>query len=369
MSPIKLFEECHRAFVEKRSHGESIYSYLNRSGRPEILKIRMLLNSWFSLLSDEQKESYYSRLTNRKNFNGAFYEMFLLALFKKAGFIIEIEPKLDASRKQPDFLLNKNSHCVIVEATSNECSLTSKITNFTIREQVVGELNDLDLHHVKLLIYDLRILVKQKPSIKSLKSELVKHCREIESTEYADHTFLTSDQHFFSYLDRDVIFKCAFFIDTTPKNQARKTVYADSYDIKIDPIVQQLNKSVKTKKSRYGKLERPFVICVNFPNRPLDQDEILSIMNPNERRDARFIGKRPHLSNFGRMIDDSISALFISHVTPFNLPDPQYWFIKNPNAEFPIDNSFLQIDLYEVEGANFVSKASNISISEFMGII
>ena len=369
MSPMKLFEECHREFLEKRSHGESIYSYINRSVRPEIIKIRMLLNSWFSLLPDEQKESYYSRLTKIKNFNGAFYEMFLLALFNRAGFIIEIEPKLDTSLKQPDFLLNKNRHCVIVEATTNECSLTSTITNFSIREQVVGELNDLDLHHMKLLIYDLRILVKQKPSIKLLKSELVKHCREIESTEYADHTFLTSDEHVFSYLDRDVIFQCAFFIDSTPKSQVRKTVYADSYDIKIDPIVKQLNKSVKTKKSRYGKLEKPFVICVNFPNRPLDQDEIFSIMNPNERRDAGFIGKRPDLSKFGGMINDSISALFISHVTPFNLHDPQYWFIKNPNAEYPINNLFLQIDFFEVEGAYFVSKASNISISEMMGII
>jgi hypothetical protein len=69
------------------------------------------------------------------------------------------------------------------------------------------------------------------------------------------------------------------------------------------------------------------------------------------------------------LIDDSISALFISHVTPFNLHDPQYWFIKNPNAKKPIDNLAILFDYYDLEEDNFVIKLTGRFIPELMGII
>jgi hypothetical protein len=284
------------------------------------------------------------------------------------GFGVELEPNLGISRKIPDFLLTKSNDQIIVEATTNQYSLTSKVPNFNIRTQIVDELNDLELGDLRLLIYDLRLFVTQKPSINGLKKQLIDHCKEIDLNVHTNHSFVDSENDRFPYEDGNLSFNTSFFVDKKTKTQSRKTVYADSYDIGIDETVKELNKSVKIKKSRYGEFHKPFIICVNFPYMMLDQDEILSIIGPSERHRSGFVGKRPRLSALDNLIDNSISALFISFVTPFNISDPQFWFIKNPNADSPIGSDKFPIDTYENESGGFVFKPAQISISELLSI-
>lgn len=76
--------------------------------------------------------------------------------------------------------------------------------------------------------------------------------------------------------------------------------------------------------------------------------------------------KSPGLSILENIIDKSISAVFISFVIPNNIADPQFWFIKNPQADFPIGSQSLMLDSYEFENGNFVFKPAPVNIVELM---
>lgn len=159
MSPITLFEEWERESKEYKRVEESDFCFLDRSNWPKIAEIRSTLNHWFSSLPEEAKSNYKRRFMADHNFNGVFYELFLFTLFRKMGFDVVIEPVLEGNSRRPDFLLTKNEDQFFVEATTKKYSFTSRIPNYPIRQQVIGELDKLDLGDLRLLIYDLKVLV------------------------------------------------------------------------------------------------------------------------------------------------------------------------------------------------------------------
>lgn len=366
MSPITLFEEWERQSKEYKRVEESDFCFLDRSNRPKIAEIRSTLNYWFSLLPEEAKNDFKRRFMADHNFNGVFYELFLFILFKKMCFDIEIEPNLEGKSKKPDFLLTKNGGQIVVEATTNEHSLTSRIPNIKIRQHVVGELNKLDLGDLRLLIYDLKLFVGQTLSINYLKKLLLEHCKKIELTKYSNHSIIDSETERFTHQDEYLSFTTAFFVDNGKENQVKRTIYCDSYDFRIDETIKEINKSIKYKKTRYGKFTKPYIICVNFPRENLDQEEILSLLRPTSMHKHGIYCKSPGLSTLENLIDNSISAIFISFVTPYNIDDPQFWFIKNPQACFPIGPQLFMLDSYEYDNDNFVFKVAPTTISEVL---
>ena len=366
MSSIKLFQEWERQSKDYIRLNESEFSYLDRSDRPKIAEIRSTLNIWFSFLPEQSKKEFKSRFMAKDNFDGVFYELFLSYLFRKLCFDVEIEPELESNQNKPDFLLTKNKEKIIIEATTNKYTLTSKIPNIKIRQQVIDELNKLNLGDLRLLIYDLKLFVDQTPSIKNLKEQLIKHCMQIELTKRSNHSVIDSENERFTYQDEFLYFCTAFYVDMKNETQVKRTIYCDSYDIVIDETIKEINKSIKYKKTKYGNFDKPYIICINFPHENLDQDEILSLLRPLEMHRHGIYCKRPGLSMLENIIDPSISAILISFVTPYNIADPQFWFIKNPQACFPIGPQLFMLDSYEYDNDNFVFKVAPKSISEVL---
>lgn len=368
MTSSNLFEEGIRESTDPKRIGETVYQFLDRSARPGMSTIRSTLNSWFLLLPDDLKGVYLSRFKAKRNFEGAFYELFLLGLFKKMGFRVTLDPITGKNSKVPDFLLCKEQEKIYVEATRNEYSSTSKVPRFKIREQIIEELNNLDLGDLRLLINELRVFVDQKPSIKELKLQLNDHCKKINLLGYADNSFVISDDDLFPYQDENIFISASFYVKRNYKAQSKKTVVGDSYDIGADETACQLKNSIEAKKSKYGKLQKPYIICVNFPRMMLDKNEILSVYEPLQRKGKEINGKLPRSLFSESPSNNSISALIVSFVLPFNMSNPQFWILKNPNADFPIDSNQFCFDTYEYKEGTLVFTPAQISFSELIGI-
>lgn len=368
MSSVTLFDERERQSNDFKRDDESEFSFLDRSDRPKVAEIRSTLNYWFSLLPEEKKNNFKSRLKAKPkhNFLGAFYELFLFQLFVRMGFDVVIEPKLEKSDKTPDFLLTKSKDTIFVEATTNEYSFTSDIPNFTIRQQVTSELDKLDLGDFRLLIYDLKVSVNQTPSMNALKKELLEHCKKIDLTKHSNHSILDSTDERFCYEDKILHFSTAFFIEKENKSQGKRTVFGDSFDFVIDRTIENINKSIGNKKSKYGKLNKPYIICVNFPYENVHEDQISLLMRSLDMHKQGIYCKSPGLSMLENIINHSVSAVLISFLTPCNIHAPQYWFIKNPQADFPIGTQLFMLDSYEHDKDNFVFKIAPTTISEVL---
>ena len=84
-----LFDSIERRYLEAARHNENVYDYYNTSARTDITIIRNTLEGWFLNYPEHEKKELKSRF--KKDFDSAFYELFLYELFSKLG--VSIRPR------------------------------------------------------------------------------------------------------------------------------------------------------------------------------------------------------------------------------------------------------------------------------------
>lgn len=80
----KLFTDMLRTDDGPMSHGESSYSYLNNSNRIEAARIRQVLEDWYRMYKDENRNllSRFQSLDEIPHVSAAF-ELYLHKLFSR----------------------------------------------------------------------------------------------------------------------------------------------------------------------------------------------------------------------------------------------------------------------------------------------
>ena len=101
---------------------ESIFEYLQRSNRPEIIQRCRWINKWFEELPSANKSDFQNRIKagENHNFNGALFEMQLHSILRRLDFSIEIEVDFPGTEQKIDFLADSfecQHQSVYVEAT------------------------------------------------------------------------------------------------------------------------------------------------------------------------------------------------------------------------------------------------------------
>jgi hypothetical protein len=115
---VDLFEPGERSTLEPAEHGESNWSYLDRSGRPEWIRAREQLTGWFSRLCPSMRDGVRNRLRSGDDneFAAAQWELYLHELFLRLGYEVQCEASVPNGRNI-DFLVTRNGQSMYVEAT------------------------------------------------------------------------------------------------------------------------------------------------------------------------------------------------------------------------------------------------------------
>jgi len=103
-----LFPDKIRTDLTYATPCERSYSFLNRSGLEKFVVVREKLNDWFNCYPEEEQYELKRRLQSAKQFNDAFFELYLHKLFYSFGYQLAVHPHLEHTTKQPDFLVSKN---------------------------------------------------------------------------------------------------------------------------------------------------------------------------------------------------------------------------------------------------------------------
>ena len=369
MTDAVLFEEGNRDSTDIKRVGETNYQFLNRSDRPEARIIKSHLNSWFSLLPEKAKSNFLTRFKKKNNFAGAFYELFLLGLFTNMSFTVEVDPVIQGIKKIPDFLLSIDQNQIIVEATTNKYNSSEEVTHFNIRKQIVEELNQLDLKNIRLLINKLVVFVDSKPSIKELKRLLQEHCNNFDLQKFNDYGFPTTKDYEFTYDEEQKFVICtSFYLDKSGRGQLGRTVFSDSYDIGKDETAKKLTSSVEDKKTRYGKMLHPYIICVNFPKTIPNPNDLFSMLFSSDIGIKSEANRRSGFAFKDSPNNKSLSALIVSFVVPYNMGNPQVWLFKNPIADLPVDGDLFPFDTYEFKEGKICFTPAQVNFSELLDI-
>jgi hypothetical protein len=109
---MSIFDDIVRENDQPRQEGEPLFSYLNKSSRPEAERIRALIDEWIGEYPETHREGLAARLRSDidDQHQSAFFELFLHKFLRARGCkIIEIEPKLEHTNKSPDFLVETSA--------------------------------------------------------------------------------------------------------------------------------------------------------------------------------------------------------------------------------------------------------------------
>lgn len=374
-----LFDSIERTYLEAAKHNENTYDYYNISARTDITKVRNTLEGWFCNYPKEEQKELKSRF--KKDFDSAFYELFLYELFSKLGYKIIIHPDLPLSPKKPDFLISKGDLEIYVEAkvvknkTKEQEAFERKINEF------YDNLNKLNSDNFLLHIESFNILTQKQPSTKGIITHIEQELKKInpkllrEKINNGDTDKLPTIEY--NNGDIHIIVKPIPVIPSARKEKQRPIgIYpAETF---LGGGEESLKDSIEKKAKRYGKLDKPFIVCMNSldirTSGKIDVDNAIwgslawSWSTNPEDKDEKWIRQLDgvFLDKKGARLKN-LSGVFVSKICPHNIPVANYWFYEHPFSENKMNFKKIGLKYNYVEERRFIDNTGD-DLDEILGI-
>jgi hypothetical protein len=249
-----LFSDYTRTYTERKKTRMSSYAFLDQSAWPVCELIRTHYTDWAKEFVHDSEWLNRFRSSDLKQHTGAETELILSTILQKQGFSLEKHPDLGSS-KRPDFKVSKDFP-FIIECTLAGDSFDSKSDK--LRKETIEEIiDDIEYHPCFINVSFQKLSPRSISKTKMLAfiEEKSKLHADLPNEEliHINHCFENNDWELelsFIRKDPDKIRKRSLgFIS----NQA-KTIHT------AKPLITSLNDK---KPGRYGKMDLPYVICVN----------------------------------------------------------------------------------------------------------
>lgn len=359
---LKLFEDKERNNLEYAKNHHNTYIFYDESGLREMSGVRNILNEWFDSYPSSEKIELKRRF--KKEFDSAFYELFLHELFLKQGFKLQVHPMLPDTTKRPDFLVSKGDFEFYLEAkvatdiSNEEQSKKNKCNT------VYDGLNKINSPNFWLMPEE-EIIFKsnRQPSLKKAIKDIEKQLELFDVDEvtsaFESSNYLILPKIMYEDSDLEIFFS----IVPKPLNKRNEL---NSRPIASKPIFsflggseESIKSAIKEKVSRYGNVDKPYIIAINslsikgtdnhdvynallgYGNLPFNQSMNRKAIKEN---DGMFIG-------FNGWHNTRVSAVLITTIYPSNLNCVYHWLVKHPMAKNELDLkkldlSFITLDEY-----------------------
>ncbi|HKV43610.1 MAG TPA: hypothetical protein VJT32_02865 [bacterium] len=295
--PVRLFSDRQRTDSGPGKHGEGTYEFLDRSARDNVGVVRSLLERWFS----EYPTPYQVDLRKRfkTDFHAAFWELFLHAYCGANEFTLELHPKVPGSSKRPDFLVRKGDCEFYLEATVTRDESDEDEGRRRVRNMLYDAINSIESPNFFLTLEEFAIEPGKQPAARGLKAFLRRELPKHDPDVVASSLNSAAGAPRLEYRDKNVSVRISL-MPRSPKARGNPEIRP----IGIYPIQthwgsgdEALRQSVNAKATRYGRLDRPYVVCVNYIGEwGVDSDDVLNALFGTEQLTATLGQPTPTLS-------------------------------------------------------------------------
>jgi hypothetical protein len=120
-APPALFDRMKRSDDSPSQLGETLFGFLNRVDDRYFAQVRALLNRWYRVLPDTERNRMYGSLRSGDDRQGhaAFWELYLFVALSRQGLQLEAHPHAPGVRRRPDWLVRGlDGTAFYLEATS-----------------------------------------------------------------------------------------------------------------------------------------------------------------------------------------------------------------------------------------------------------
>jgi hypothetical protein len=364
MKPNKIFEDKARTDLNFKNHLDDLFDFYDRSAKPEFAKLRDTINEWYEDYPDSEKAELKSRF--KKTFSPAFFELFIYRLFTSLGFTLTPHPKIEGTDKAPDFLAEKDSISFYIEAKEVTDTSEAEASSNKNINAIYDALSKLIIPNYWLFIEKIEIKSVQQPSGKKiteyLKRQLPNYISSIAAAniELADWAYIEP-----LVIDRnDIELVVRLFPKSSEHSSDESTPTiggipgSSGWGYSEEGMIRN---AVHKKASRYGELDKPYIICINAFNRfgitttGVENALLGSLVNPwpSNFNDAGVQQERAKNGIFyseSRLAKTRVSGILVTNVFPSNIDVAPHWLAKHPCGKMELDFSHLKLSHQEFDG-------------------
>lgn len=345
----KLFDEKERKEKRYSRHLEKSYNFYDSTAKTEFVAVREMLNDWFSRYPETGKAQLKGDF--RSQFESAFFELFIHELFFRQGFTLTPHPTVPNSSKNPDFLATKGDLGIYLEAkvatdkTNDERTLENKIG------AIYDELHKLISTQYLIEIEAISFISNKQARLTILRKDIqdwLDECNRRQKPIYND-----LDEHereCYSYKDQDIKISLRLHLGVITEDHPVLTYLGGNF---VGGCEEALIGAIKDKGSKYGKLDKPYIVCINMIGiRDPRSSEIYNTLfglrrqlaNTYFSETAAFSTEMDGiLKNSNGPVFTQVSAFFITRVFESNLHVADHWLIEHPEAKIKMDLKELPI--------------------------
>ncbi|NRT13571.1 hypothetical protein [Flavobacterium sp. 14A] len=342
---IKLFDKTNEYIEGSSSNNGNSFNNYHKSNRFDMKIIRDTLEGWFSKYPEVEKNELKIRF--KKDFDSAFFELFLYELFKKLGYEILIHPKLKNSKKRPDFLITKNGKQTYVEAKICFDKTEAEMALENLQNEFYDKLSNVKIKGFLLAIEEVNFITKKQPRVKELIAKIENEVAKLDpiqvSSSIQNYGYELCPKIEFENKDFNIIVKPIPLIESEKDTISENPIGIFPFESFWGGGEDSLRQSILKKSNRYGKFEIPYLICINaLGKKTSGKTDIENLVwgslqytystSPNER-DGKLTRKNDGIFyNSGKAQLKNVSGLIFTKIFPSNIPNAKYWMYKNPFA-------------------------------------
>lgn len=348
---MKLFDDLKRNYTGYSGYTEPDFAYYNRSARPEIAKVREVLEAWFSRYPLKGKREFRQRFRSRNDWQhrSAFFELFLHELMLLLSCSVRVHPgRGQRESRKPDFRAETlNGNRFYVEAVvANEESRAEMAARARMNRMydALGRMQSPDF----FLYMKIKGSSRTSPPAARIRSSLVGHLRDLDLGEIAKlwRSGKQSSLPHWSYRHEgmEVIF---FPIPKGPKTRGKpgvRPIGIQFHEIRVVRTADAVRRAVLKKAGRYGELRLPYVIALNALCDTVDKTDVEEALLGTERMTIPYGLRRSTEQVWTRAPDGALTGgsgrrytrvsgvLVVSKLKPWNIPGAKIQLYHNPSA-------------------------------------
>jgi hypothetical protein len=262
-----LFDPCTRTDSRPARHSEDMFSFLTRVDSPYWDAVRSLLEDWFAELPLDERDELSRRFRTGKygEILSAFWQLYLHALLRRSDLTVTTHPSVPGSNRRPDFLaIDSNGDGLYLEA-----AVVIESNRAAARRRVLGQIFD-QINAVPSPRFWLRVYLDAEAAVPPPAARLRPFLSGWLATLDYDQAVELATAKLFDKLPRiqwdSGGWRLRFMVlPKVPPDRGPTIGMYPSEGGAFDPRSEVLS-TLKKKASRYGPLDRPYVIGVLCDN-------------------------------------------------------------------------------------------------------
>jgi hypothetical protein len=276
---VKLFDDKPRDHLAPKENGEHPFDYSDRSGRPEAAKVREFLEKAFSYYPPDRQAELVARLRSEGYRSGSF-ELILHELLRRRDLPLQIEAPKTGTAKRPDFLVGTGADSFYLEAilaTEESPEHVAERKRFGVLVDVVNRMQSDNF----FVGFEVESWGAGQPSAKAITSYLT---FKLGGLDADDDSVWNSPEGFESpvWVWEDQGWRIVF--RPMPKKveargrPGRRAVGMILDGLRAMSTDEAIRDAVAKKATKYGPMDRPYVVAVNVLTWPLDEIDCIEAL-------------------------------------------------------------------------------------------